>query len=203
MRELTNLDEIHESFLHRKLEKIPLDLIKNLCLRSMEQVSFHHQKEIPFPKIGKLNLVDASEISLPKKAGEWAYVQKDKNSIKVHMSYCLINSQSAYPEKFILSTGAVSDKEGVDYLVIDKDTTYVFDRGYIKYKNFYIWVKEGYLFVARVNANSKVKVLDELPVPEKAVGILRDCEAEINVPKTCKLFAKLMGVALVFALHGD
>jgi hypothetical protein len=64
-------------------------------------------------------------------------------------------------------------------MVTEKETTYVMDRGYINYHHFYLWRKEDILFVARVKANSRLRVIQERAIQENS-SITLDADVEIK-----------------------
>lgn len=187
LQKLTELDTVDGSTIHRKIEKLPTEVLQELTASVFQEVHEAYQDQEGLPNIGKLNIVDASKIVLPKAAGEWAYCTKHENSIKLHLNYVVADPQTAYPGQFVLSTGAVSDQEGAVKLVVDPNATYVFDRGYINYSNYHQWTKDGIPFVARVLARSRLKVLNERPVPEDSF-LLRDADVQVTVPKTDESF---------------
>jgi hypothetical protein len=137
IQSLTGLKSIHASTIYRKIERLPFHLLQGLGEKILKQIDGLHSKSHPVTSsIGKLDLLDSSQVSLPKKAGEWAYVSKDKNSIKVHTRLAVMGENTTYPNKVIFSTGAVDDKEVALEMVTGKDTTHVMDRGYINYHHF-------------------------------------------------------------------
>jgi hypothetical protein len=187
LQQLTQLDSIHESTIHRKLEDLPTEVLQELCASIFEEIHGKYREKKGLSSLGKLHIIDASKIVLPKKVGEWAYCTKHENSIKIHLRYIVADEKTAYPDHFVLSTGAVSDQEGAVELVVDANATYVLDRGYINYSNYLSWTKDNIPFVARVQARSKLKVLEERAVPTDS-PIIRDADVEVKVPKTEETF---------------
>ncbi|MGP4082580.1 IS4 family transposase [Pseudalkalibacillus sp. R45] len=173
------LDCVHPSTIHRKLEKLPTNYLKSLYTEVVKQIGNKHASKCEFPDFGLLGIIDATEVSLPGRA-KWAYSTKDKNGVKLHTRLKLLDLDTSLADKVIPSTAAVSDKEAVEYLVDDKDVTYVFDRGYIKYHLYNQWTKNDINFVARVNANSKLTVLSKQVTEEGA--ILTDADVEVRDP---------------------
>jgi transposase len=188
IQKLTGLDSVHGSTVNRKIEHLPFDLLQKLSEDIFQMIDNHYTEKNPITsQLGRLSIVDSSQIALPSKAGEWAYCTKDSNTIKIHVKLACINDKITFPKKVIFSTGAVDDKEVVLQLVTDKDTTYVFDRGYIHYHNFHSWKTEGFKFVARVKANSKLRVLETRPTEEGSF-IKLDADVEVKDPKTKEFF---------------
>src|SRR5690625_4838663 len=175
----TKLDSIHGSSIHRKLEQLPLETLQRLCFHILKQVSQLHGDKKGLPNLGRLNIIDSSEITLPKKAGEWAYCSRDKNGVKLHMRLAVADRETTHPDGVVLSTSVVSDQEGALSLVVEDDAIYVFDRGYLNYHRYHQWLKRGISFVARVKANSKLRVLQEYAVAEDS-NIVKDALVEIT-----------------------
>jgi Transposase DDE domain len=182
LQRITGIDTVHGSSIHRKLETLPTELLQEMCSQIFQKVHQHHKHKEGIPNIGKLHIVDASKITLPDVAGKWAYCSKNENSVKIHLRYVWVNDKTSYPDKMVLSTGAVSDMDGALELVIDPDATYVMDRGYINYHLYHKWKMDSIQFVTRVKANSKLKILKERPTSNEE-NIIRDADVEIIDPK--------------------
>ncbi|WP_066175869.1 IS4 family transposase, partial [Bacillus marinisedimentorum] len=179
------IDPVHPSTLHRKLERLPIDYLKSLYESLVVQVGKHHASKCGLPDIGVLNIIDASEIRLPGRA-KWAYASKEKNGVKLHTRLKLIDLKTTLSDKVVPSTAAVSDKEAVEHLVDDKNATYVFDRGYIKYHLYHQWDQDGIHFVARVNANSRLSIVSEQVTDKES--ILTDAKVVIRDPEQDQSF---------------
>lgn len=181
LKSYLGLESIDGSTLCRKLGSLPTDFLQKITQSICEQMTSGKKK---YSYLGaKLGIIDSTEISLPKKAGEWAYCSSNKNAVKVHVLYEWIHDDIQYPKDFVSSTAAVSDQEATVYLIRDKRTTYVFDRGYINYSLYRDWVLNNVRFVARIKANSKTDIIEEYPVKEDSY-IIRDAKVEIIVPKS-------------------
>lgn len=55
---------------------------------------------------------------------------------------CSVDENIAYPNEFVLSTGAVSNQEGTRLLVVDSNAPYVMDQGYINYSDYKKWIED-------------------------------------------------------------
>src|SRR5690606_7888724 len=133
LQEFTGLETVAASTIYRKIEKLPRETLQNLCFHIFEQLTHLHKDKKGIPDLGKLNIIDSSEIRLPKKAGEWAYCSRDKNGVKLHLRLAVVDRDTRFPDDVVLSTSAVSDQQGALSLVIESDAIYVFDRGYLNY----------------------------------------------------------------------
>jgi hypothetical protein len=129
LKDYLQIKAVNPSTLYRKLSKLPTDLLQRMTLQLLEEISSIHMPAFQSGNIGTLDIMDSTEVSLPCKAGKWAYVSESKNAIKVHVLYRYVNEKTAFPQAFLPTTAAVSDQEMAPYLVTDKETTYVMDRG--------------------------------------------------------------------------
>lgn len=187
LQKYTGLESIHASTLYRKMEHLPLETVQQLCFHIFKQLNHIHKDKKGIPDLGKLNIIDSTEITLPKKAGEWAYCSKDKNGVKLHLRLVVGDRETTYPSGAVLSTSAVSDQNGALHLVVEDDAIYVFDRGYLNYHLYHEWLQRNISFVARVKANSKLRVLKEFPVSEHS-NVVKDALVEVTDPKSKEAF---------------
>ncbi len=106
------------------------------------------------PKDYRINIIDASTISLCLTKYLWAEFRGTKAGIKLHQRIMLHDGQ-AYPDKAILSPAKPADKSQMDELVsTDSDVLNVFDRGYVDYKKWDTYCQQGIRFVSRLKANA-------------------------------------------------
>jgi hypothetical protein len=179
-KEFLNLNSVHPSTIYRKLENLPTDYLKNLYFDIISRIKRSHHDTLGIPDIGLLHIIDSTEIKLPARS-KWAYCSTNKNGIKIHTRYALLDENTSFADKAVCSTAAVSDQEATPYLVTDKFATYVFDRGYINYSLYYEWFQKDILFVARVKANSKLKILSKQEVPANS-NIILDADVMVTIP---------------------
>ncbi|SFQ43510.1 IS4 family transposase [Salibacterium halotolerans] len=187
LRRTLNLETVHGSTIYRKIEALPVSTLQELAMQCLQKLDHQYSGTPSFPNLGKLHVVDGSEISLPAKAGEWAYCSKEKNAVKIHLRYVVLNEETGYPDDLVLSTAAVSDKEGAADLIVDKETTYVLDRGYIHYHRYHQWDQQNIAFVARIKKNMKCPVV-RYNHPSDDPDAPLDAEVEITDPETGEPF---------------
>ncbi|MBW8352184.1 IS4 family transposase [Bacillus sp. IITD106] len=187
LQKLIDLEGIHASTLYRKLEKLPTNLLQEQAVCLFDQIDSYYRGRHNIADIGPLSVVDSSEIILPRKAGEWAYCSQDKNGVKIHLCLAVLNEDINYPKGIIASTSAVSDQEIAIHLVVDKDATYVFDRGYINYFRYWQWLQDDMKFVARIKKGSKTQILEEREVDPNS-RIIRDADVMIRDNKNDRSF---------------
>ncbi len=187
LQDLVELEGVHSSTLYRKLTKLPTDFLQDLAVNLFSQIDQHYRKNGNIQTMGKLRIVDSTEIRLPNLAGEWAYASKEKNGVKIHLRLVVLNEHTSYPDKVICTTSGVSDVEMAVHLVVDRDATYVMDRGYINYHLYQEWIQKKIKFVVRLKGNSRTKILKEREVPSGS-SIIRDADVEIYDVKNDKYF---------------
>jgi hypothetical protein len=111
------------------------------------------------PKDYRINIIDASTISLCLQKYLWAEFRGTKAGIKLHQRIMLHGGQ-AYPDKAILTPAKPADRSQMDELVnTDIDVLNVFDRGYVDYKSWDIYCEQGIRFVSRLKANAIIEVM--------------------------------------------
>ena len=186
LQALTGLTSLSASRFSRKLSELPTWLLQYLFeditrrIYAMLQQSGESRglKKELFP----LSIIDSSSITLPDVHGKWAYVNKDKNQVKLHLRLSTEWPDLAIPSKVVLSTGAVADTEVAVDLVTEQGTTYVMDRGYINYAHFKKWLEAGILFVARIQKRSKTRILETRALPAEDPNLLLDADVLMAIP---------------------
>jgi hypothetical protein len=156
------IDSISSSQLSRKT--------KSLCILSLQSLFYGLIEQIrrktachagSFPSTGRLHLVDATDIQLPKLLGSWARCGSRKTGVRLHVRLVVADSMTVFPNKIIASTSNVREAKVALELVAEDDVTYVMDRGYESSAYAVQWVKADKKFVVRVKARTQFH-----PVPQ-------------------------------------
>lgn len=180
-QEMLGLESISTSQLSRKMKQLPTAELQSLFFSLLTQIKeLTHDKRGVKAQIGKLKLLDSTEITLPPILSKWAYCSKSNHGVKMHTSLVIVDAETMYPDKIIASTKDVSDHEVARHFTIDKDATYVMDRGYQVYEHFRYWVDNRIKFVARVKQNSRLSIVKERDLPKRKKGFIRD--ADVTMP---------------------
>ncbi|MDG0808065.1 transposase [Cohnella rhizosphaerae] len=184
MQKWTNLSSIDGSALNRRLRQLSTDVLKQTYTDLVARYARTFGLPRPLKHFGPLAAVDATVLTLGKVRGEWAYQQKGHNAVKMHVSLDLTGEKSAVPSRVVLSTACVADldREVTGALVTRSEATHLLDRGYIDYGQFLRWNREKIRFVARLKANSKVKVI--LQKEDVGPSIEQDAQVELTDSKT-------------------
>jgi hypothetical protein len=100
------------------------------------------------PKILKelppLKIIDSTVILTTLKLAPYLKLDSERAGIKVST---LFNGQ--YPEKINIVKAAVNDRKCLDNMFEDKESIYVFDRGYYDYRWYDMLTQQGIKFVTR------------------------------------------------------
>ncbi|SIT09194.1 Transposase DDE domain-containing protein [Virgibacillus pantothenticus] len=72
---------------------------------------------------------------------------------------------AAYHEKAVITTAKEHDRNQLEVLVDDKESMYVFDRGYVDYARFDRVTDDGYFFVSRLKKNAIIREVSSFSLP--------------------------------------
>lgn len=86
----------------------------------------------------------------------WALYRKTKAAVKMHTLFDLTRG---LPENIIVTEGIIYDKAKMDSFVSLAGITYIFDRGYLHYKEYDCYPKEGIYFITRLKKNAVMETL--------------------------------------------
>ncbi|MBW7477866.1 IS4 family transposase [Paenibacillus oenotherae] len=184
MQKWTDLESIDPSALNRRLNDLPTDMLKQIFVELIAKYASDYGLPQPMKHLGALAAVDASSITLGKVRGEWAYQQRGQNAVKLHVRLDLTGESSGVPSRVVLSTATVADldKEVTSVLLKERQVTYLLDRGYLDYRQYITWSQKNIRFVARIKANSKMKVIrKQAPL---ASNVEQDAVVEFAHPDT-------------------
>lgn len=173
------LQSISAPQLSRRLRTLPHTVCQQLFLDAASLLQELTKDGKGIPDIGRLRIVDSTELTLPQMAGQWAYYTRNKNAVKMHVRLVVADPDTAYPERIIPSTANVADSEVVMDLVMDDDAIYVMDRGYAVYGNFARWSEQNKRFVVRIRQRGRTEILNERPVTDGS-KVLRDADVRIR-----------------------
>lgn len=178
-QEYLGLESISASQISRKLRALPSSYCQTLFLNTTAKLQQLTQESKGLSGLGRLRIVDSSELTLPAVAGRWAYCSRTKNAVKMHIRLVVAADNTVFPDRLIASTADVADSEVVMDLVVTDDAIYIMDRGYIVYKQYKAWVDQNIRFVARIQKRNKTTVIRERPVPENS-NVCRDADVSVT-----------------------
>lgn len=178
-QQLLDLESISTSQISRKLRALPYTYSQTLFLNATRKLQQLTKDNKGIPNLGRLHIVDSTELTLPAVAGQWAYCSKTKNAVKMHTRLIVTDKDTVFPDRIIASTADVADSEVVVDLVAADDAIYVIDRGYIVYKNYKTWSEQNARFVARIQKRNKTVVLRERPISGSS-NVTLDADVKVS-----------------------
>ena len=113
---------------------------------------------------------DSTTIELCLALFPWARFRRRKGAIKLHT---LLDIRGSIPSVIWLSTGKVHDVHGLDHLIFEPGSFYLFDRGYLDFQRLYRIPTSGAFFVTRAKRNMQFRVVASRPV-DKRTGLRCD-----------------------------
>ena len=113
---------------------------------------------------------DSTTIELCLALFPWARFRRRKGAIKLHT---LLDIRGSIPSFIWLSTGKVHDVHGLDHLIFEPGSFYLFDRGYLDFQRLYRIHTSGAFFVTRAKRNMQFRVVASRPV-DKRTGLRCD-----------------------------
>lgn len=133
----------------------------------------------------QVKIFDSSTISLFKNimecVGRNPKNGKRKGGIKVHT---VVNADEIVPSLVWFSEAKTHDHKFLEKLKCDKNTIYVFDKGYNDYKAFEHFTMHKTGFVTRIKDNASYKKIEDLEVADYIHnGVLEDQIIEVDLKK--------------------
>ena len=180
-QKMLGLESISISQLSRKMRQLPTTELQNLFFSLLKKIKeLTGDRRGVSAQIGKLKVLDSTEITLPPILSKWAYCSRSNHGVKMHTSLVIADAKTMYPDHMIATTKDVADHEVAKYFTVEQDATYVMDRGYQVYDHFKYWVDRRIKFVARVKQNSRLSIVEERDLPKRKKGFIRD--ADVTMP---------------------
>lgn len=183
LRQVIFMDSVSECQMSRKTKALCTESLQHLFCQLIQQIQELSKKGSGISKsIGRLYLIDATDISLPTLLGSWARCGKRKTGVRLHTRVVVADPDTVFPDKVIASTVNVRESVVVMELTTDNDVTYVMDRGYEKCLHFERWVTEGKRFVVRVRDLLQLHPLagTEREIPTDSPNVIRDVDVLTN-----------------------
>lgn len=115
-------------------------------------------------------LIDSTSLKLDARSDGWARFSADACGAKLHVIY---DANAEMPVYAAVSAANVNDITPAKAMPIEPGATYVFDLGYYDYRWWAELDAAGCRIVTRFKKNTKLAVIEELPVPGDA-AILSD-----------------------------
>ena len=122
------------------------------------------QKKFRFKN--RLLSLDSTTIELCASMFNWARWRRTKGAVKLHL---LLDHDGYLPVFGHVTEGKVGDVKVAQNLDFPKGSIVALDRGYIDYRLFTRWTRQGVFFVSRLKANADVIEMESRPLPKNGV----------------------------------
>jgi len=165
LQKVLGINSISASQLSRRLNNIDYDHWGTVFTQVASITRKASKKSNPLPFASRINIIDASTITLCLNIYRWADYRSTKAGVKIHQRVVYQDGYT-YPDKAILTTARKSDKSQLDELLItDPNALYLFDRGYVDYRKWDEYCDAGIRFVTRTKDNFIVNIIESKPIP--------------------------------------
>jgi hypothetical protein len=173
LQEVTGLSSISTAQLSRKWRDMECSFLAKVFHHMVQQVVTRFGVAQTNKKMGLMNVVDASTISLCLSKYRWATLSKHKSGVKIHLRFVHLPEVS-FPDKAIITEAKRNERMEMDSLIVeDPGVLNVFDRGYVDYYRFDSYCEKGVRFVTSLRYNANYQIEEERSV-EPHSNILKD-----------------------------
>jgi hypothetical protein len=182
LRKELDITGISGSQLSRRINSLPTEWVQKLFVKVVQKVEELTQNQKGISKeIGRLKIVDSTELKLPVQLCDWAFVSKGRTAVKMHTRLVVTSINTVFPDKIVPSSGTVSDFESSNALIEEDDATYVMDRGYPSKTNLMEWQKKKISFVVRISKNLRLYELESCEPTHPSIR--KDAKVEYGISK--------------------
>ncbi|MED4018822.1 IS4 family transposase [Sutcliffiella cohnii] len=180
LREEIGIKEISGSQLSRRINDLPTELVQKLFIKVVENLSELTKGLKGLPNgLGRLRIVDSTEIRLPQNLCDWANISKKQTGVKMHTRLTVASPDVVFPDKIVPSSGRLSDFESSDVMIEKSDSIYIMDRGYPSRENLQSWQEKDVSFVVRISKSLRLGILEEFTPTHPSV--VRDAKVSYTV----------------------
>jgi hypothetical protein len=159
------------------------EFAKLLMLRARKEYS---NTELKVEIENAVYALDASTIDLCLSLFNWAKFRKTKGAIKLH---AMIDLRGNIPSFLSITDGKVSDIKAAPQIILERESIYVVDRGYVDFKWLGSIEEAQAFFVTRLKSNIGWKRILSHPV-NKSLGVRADQEILLESQRLQKLYPK-------------
>ena len=132
--------------------------------------------------------IDATVIDLCLNVFWWGKFRKNKAAVKLHTMFDI---RTNIPTFIYVTSGAVHEINGLDYLTLEPGSYYVMDKGYIDFGRLYHIHQQEAFFVTRAKNNFKFVRLSSRPV-DKSIGMICDQTVKLKNHKVSLAYPDVM-----------
>ena len=156
----------------------PWQLYRDLFYSVLSRCRAHAPAK-PFRFKNKLLSLDATVIDLCLAMFPWARFRRTKGAIKLHL---LLDHEGYLPTFALITSGGKHDVTMARQVPLAPGSIVAVDRGYIDYKLFDYWTRNGIYFVTRLKDNAVYEVGGFYPPPQNR-HVLSDQIIRLTGPK--------------------
>jgi hypothetical protein len=124
----------------------------------------------------RLLTLDSTTVELCASLFDWAQWRQTKGAVKLHL---LLDHDGYLPVFGHVTDGRVGDVKVAQTLDFPKGSIVALDRGYLDYRLFTRWTREGVYFVSRLKKNADIQIVEDYPVP-KGSNVLEDQKVRLQ-----------------------
>ncbi|WP_440895805.1 IS4 family transposase [Amphibacillus sp. Q70] len=171
LKKQIGFESISTSQLSRKLSELPSEMFENIFRFLTKKIQVKMSYHLLFLRdITRLNVIDSSTMSMSLSQYPWATFRKTKAGVRLHLKV-IVTKDHTIPDQAKLLPAIHSDRSQMDELIDrDPDAIYLFDRGYMDYKQFEKLCLSDIQFVTRLKKNADIEVLSEqVPDPDQLI----------------------------------
>lgn len=124
----------------------------------------------------RLLTMDSTTVELCASMFDWARWRQTKGAVKLHL---LLDHDGYLPVFGHVTDGKVGDVKVAQRLDFPKGSIVALDRGYLDYRLFTRWTREGVFFVSRLKKNADIQIVQDYPGP-KGRNVLKDQQVRLQ-----------------------
>lgn len=110
----------------------------------------------------RLLSLDSTTVELCASMFDWARWRQTKGAVKLHL---LLDHDGHLPVFAHVTDGKTGDVTVAQTLDLPKGSIVAIDRGYVDYRLFTRWTRQGVFFVTRLKSNADIARVESRPVP--------------------------------------
>ena len=124
----------------------------------------------------RLLTMDSTTVELCASMFDWARWRQTKGAIKLHL---LLDHDGYLPVFGHVTDGKIGDVKVAQTFDFPKGSIVALDRGYMDYRLFTRWTRQGLYFVSRLKKNADLQIVEKYEVP-KGNNVLKDQKVRLQ-----------------------
>ncbi len=124
----------------------------------------------------RLLTMDSTTVELCASMFDWAHWRQTKGAIKLHL---LLDHDGYLPVFGHVTDGKIGDVKVAQTFDFPKGSIVALDRGYMDYRLFTRWTRQGLYFVSRLKKNADIQIVEKYEEP-KGNNVLKDQKVRLQ-----------------------